>query len=118
MKIEDLREDAVEAARAMCSKVEVPIDAKPESETGFVSTGLVTCAWRDGFVAGWATREVRDDEPPVDAVVWLRDGEGTEYVAVRSLKGWITAGVPGGAAPWRELLGDVVEWGRMTKEER
>jgi hypothetical protein len=116
MKIEDLRKDAVNAARAACSKVEsVPADILPPGAAATMQAGLAQSAWRAGFVAGWAMREVRDDEPPVGSMIWLRDHEGDPYVAVRRNFIWSVTGRHEGVQ-WQELLESVAEWGWMRME--
>lgn len=89
---------------------------------------VVETVWRAGFAAGWAARDVRDDEPEVGATVWLRDEEGDEYVARRCLERgnavgngleavWEVTGRPELMA-WSDLVDEAVEWGRLTREGR
>lgn len=118
-----LRVDAYDRGRSVAAEFAIPaVEVDSEAEP------VMDTVWRAGFAAGWAARDMRDDEPETGVMVWLRDEEGDEYVARRCLERgdpagngleavWEVSGRPELMA-WADLMSETVEWGRLTKEGR
>lgn len=80
----------------------------------------VVAAWQDGFAAGWAVRDGRDDEPTGAGVtVWVRMNSGNMLVAISSHvqnsdvpQRWRVTGYDR-QLTWADLLDDAEQWGLM-----